>query len=138
VKQLIINTKIVGRRGPVLAPISVQVSEDCPTVKGLLASIVQKQVDSFRDRQESRRLIQILTEGQIADGLESGRFVSGGEDLQRPVNVDEAIQAAYTAFEDGFFYLFLGNTQFTSLDKQVGLGEVTEALFVRLVPLVGG
>ena len=128
----------MGRRGPVLTPISVQVSEDCPTVRGLLASIVRKQIDSFRDRQESRRLIQILTEGQIANGLETGRFVSGGDDLQQPVDVDEAIQAAYTAFEDGFFYLFLDNTQLTRLDEPIGLGEVTEALFVRLVPLVGG
>ena len=54
------------------------------------------------------------------------------------MDVDEAIQAACSAFEDGFFYVFLGNTQLTNLEEPVELGETAEALFVRLVPLVGG
>ena len=136
--QLAINTKIIGRLGPLLAPLSVHLNGNCSTLRELLTCIVREQVGAFRDRQESRRLIQILTEKQISEGFEKGSFISGGEDLEQSVDVDEAIQAACSAFEDGFFYVFLGNTQLTSLEEPVELGETAEALFVRLVPLVGG
>jgi hypothetical protein len=136
--QVVINTKLVGRRGPLLSPICLQMNEVSSTVGELLASVVREQVRSFRDRQDSRRLVQILTERQITDGLEAGRFISGSQDLQQPVDVDQAIQAAQTAFEDGLFFLFIGDNQLTSLQQEVELGESTEALFVRLVSLVGG
>jgi len=121
-----------------MAPISLQLEDDTLTVRGLLASVVRGQVSSFQDRQASRSLVQILTDRQIVEGLEGGRIVSGGQDLDQQVDVDEAIRAAHLAFEDGLFYLFLGDTQMTRLDESVELGESTEALFLRLVPLVGG
>lgn len=83
-------------------------------------------------------MVQILTESEMTDGLEIGKLVSGGQDLQQQVDVEEAIRAAHTAFEDGLFYFFLSDTQLTRLDEPVELGRSTEVLFLRLVPLVGG
>lgn len=137
-KQLVISTKLIGRRGPLLAPITLQLDTEATTVRSLIASIVREQVAAFRDRQASRRLVQILTESEMTDGLEIGKLVSGGQDLQQQVDVEEAIRAAHTAFEDGLFYFFLSDTQLTRLDEPVELGRSTEVLFLRLVPLVGG
>jgi len=137
-KQLVINTKVIGRRGPFTSPLTVETDESHLTVRGLLSCVVQDQVESFRERQESRRLIQVLTERQACEAPEAGKFSFGGDDLDQPVNVDEAVEAACTAFADQFFYVFVNNNQLTSLDAAVDLGETTEALFIRLVPLVGG
>lgn len=137
-KQLVINTKVIGRRGPFLAPLTVETDESHLTVRGLLSCVVREQVKSFHERQESRRLIQVLTERQASEGAEIGKFSFGGDDLDQPVNVDDAIQAACTAFTDQFFYVFVDNNQLSSLDASVDLGDTTEALFIRLVPLVGG
>jgi hypothetical protein len=137
-KRLVIHTKVIGRRGPFLAPVTVETDESDLTVRGLLSCVVREQVKSFHERQESRRLIQVLTERQACVGAETGRFVFGGDDLDRAVNADDAIEAACTAFTDQFFYVFVDNNQLLSLDASVDLGETTEALFIRLVPLVGG
>ena len=137
-KQLVINTKVIGRRGPFTAPLTVETDESHLTVRGLLSCVVQDQVKCFRERLESRRLIQVLTERQACEAPEAGKFSFGGDDLDQPVNVDEAVEAACTAFADQFFYVFVNNNQLTSLDAAVDLGETTEALFIRLVPLVGG
>ena len=137
-KQLVIKTKIVGRRGPFTTPLTVETDEVHLTVRGLLSCVVREQVKFFRERQESRRLIQVLTERQAQEGAEIGKFSFGGDDLDQPVDVGHAVEAACTAFADQFFYVFVNDNQLTSLDASVDLGETTEALFIRLVPLVGG
>jgi hypothetical protein len=136
--QLLISVKVVGMKGPVFQPLVIELDERSSTVRNLLASIVRQQVGTFAQRQESRRLLQILTEKQIAEGRQTGRFFSGGSDLQQTVDVNEAIEAACLAFRDGFFYFFLDNVQLTDLNESVDTTRIREALFVRLVPLAGG
>jgi hypothetical protein len=136
--QLLIQAKVVGRRGPALQAVVVEMDEGRSTVRDLLSSIVREQVRSFDERQESRRLLQVLTEKQISEGHETGRFFSGGSELVHTGDVDEAIEAACLAFKDGFFYLFLDNVQMTDLEDPVDTTRNREALFVRLVPLAGG
>jgi hypothetical protein len=136
--QLLIQVKVAGRKGPVLQALAVEVDERRSTVRDLLTSIVREQVRSFGERQESRRLLQVLTEKRISEGHETGRFLSGGSDLRQSVNVDDAIEAACLAFKDGFFYFFLDNVQLTDLNDPVDTTRNREALFVRLVPLARG
>jgi len=136
--RVIINTKIVGKRGPALTPLVLETSEDRPTLCALIEAIVREQVGSFRDRQQSRRLLHILTEKQMAAGVEAGKLAFGGDDLDQAVDVDAAIDAACTAFQDGLFFVFLDGAQVMTLNETVELGSSTEALFVRLVPLAGG
>jgi hypothetical protein len=135
---LVMKAKIVGRRGPVFEPIEFSPDDDCTTVRGLLASIVRQQVRQFAERQESQRLVRILTEQEIERGLAAGRISSGGSDLQQSVDVEAAVEAAWTSFRDGFFYFFLDDEQLTDLDQAVDVTQSREALFLRLVPLVGG
>ena len=140
--QLTIESKIIGRRGPMLSPILLELDQPRLTVRDLLAAVVRQQVTAFAERQESRRLLQILTEGQMADGLSVGRLRFGGaeaDELSRPVDVAQATDAATSAFADEFFYLFLDGQQVMGLDSVIDLSRPkVQALFVRLVPLVGG
>ncbi len=48
------------------------------------------------------------------------------------------IEAALTAFEDGFYYMFVNDRQVERLDQVVDQRDVTDVLFVRLTPLAGG
>lgn len=132
------NVKVVGRRGPVLQPIPFEPEEKCTTVRGLLASIVRQQVRLFAERQESQRLVRILTEKEVEEGHAAGRILSGGSDLRQSVDAEAAVEAAWTSFRDGFFYFFLDDEPLTDLDQAVDVTQSREALFLRLVPLVGG
>jgi hypothetical protein len=135
---LTVYAKIAGRRGPELAPVEVDTPADCPTVRQLLGHIVRQQVSAFRRRQESRKFVRILTERQLGDAREAGKIAFGGDDLDQPVDPDQAVKAAVTAFEDQFYFVFVDNVQMENLDAAISIGPLTEVMFVRLAPLVGG
>ena len=50
----------------------------------------------------------------------------------------EAVQAAQEAFARGDFLLLIDRRQVCDLNERVALCEVSEAVFLRLIPLVGG
>ena len=80
----------------------------------------------------------MLTERSVEEGLSSGRVLSGGADAVAPVDADAAVAEALLAFEDGFFKVFVGDDELTSLGDTVELTSDVEVLFLRLVPLAGG
>jgi hypothetical protein len=135
---LTVHARIVGRRGPLLAPLEVDTPTDCPTVRQLLTHIVRQQVSAFRERQGSRKLVSMLTERELADSAETGKITFGGDDLDQSIDLDHATKAALTAFEDRFYFVFIDDVQMENLEADISIGPSTKVLFVRLVPLVGG
>jgi hypothetical protein len=105
----------------------------------LLCAVVEQQIDEFRLRKEEAQLLRILSVEAIEDGRNSGKIVSGGQDQDARVPaVPDAIRAAFQAFEDGLFYMFVNDVQVEILDQPVGDQEDMDLLFLRLTPLVGG
>ena len=62
----------------------------------------------------------------------------GGEDLQQSVDEERAVEAAFSTFRDGLYFVFIDDVQVESLDAPVSLRPESELLFLRLVPLAGG
>jgi hypothetical protein len=109
------------------------------TARELIAAIVLEQVAAFRERREESELLQILTPDKIAEGCEAGRIVSGAQDPDpRIPDSARAIEAAMQAFEDGLYFLFLGDVQVETLDAPLRVQSLSDVLFVRLTPLAGG
>ena len=137
--RLVVRAKIVGRRGPALAPLEIAQEEPLETARELLAAVVREQVDSFRKRKEESSFLRILTQREIADGSQAGKIVPGQQDRdERVPTVEEAVAAAVTAFHDGFYYMFLNDVQVEDLDQRIAQTDVSDVLFVRLTPLAGG
>lgn len=108
------------------------------TLRDLISLIVRDEVAAFEERQTERRLLTVLTDRQIEDGAVRGRIVSGGQDLDQRVDLDEAVGAALQAFEDGIYYVFVDSEQRTRLEEQVELEDASTVTFLRLTPLAGG
>ncbi len=51
-------------------------------------------------------------------------------------DVEQAVDDAISAFQDGFYYLFVNDIQVELLDQI--LNDVGDVLIVRLTPLAGG
>lgn len=107
-------------------------------LRDLITYIVQQEVEQFKARQEQRRLEHFLSKEAITEGVKRGKVDMGGRDLQQEVNGDAAIGTALQAFEDGLYYVFVDDHQYTSLDNEVFLKIDSKILFVRLVALAGG
>jgi hypothetical protein len=109
-----------------------------PTLTELLTRIVTLEVNAFRERQADNQFLRVLTEAQLLEASETGKISLGGQEFTQEVNVDDAIQTAIQAFQDGLYYVFNGETQIEYLTDVVNLELRQDIMFLRLVALVGG
>ena len=139
-----IEGKVFGQKRPLFTDFSLPVPPqwenggESVTLRTLIASVVREEVRLFAERQEERRLMQVLSRADIERGLMKGKVDMGGKDAVQAVDVEDAIGTALLAFEDGLYYVFLDDEQQTELDGQVFLLPDSRMTFLRLVALAGG
>ena len=139
---LTISGKVMGKTRPMFTdweltlPEAVETTE--LTLRSLLTHLVHAEVSAFATRQSQRRLLRILSPEQIQLGLVQGKVESGGSELDQKVEMDNAVEVALQAFEDGLYFVFIDDEQIESLDAIAPLTPHSQMLFLRLVPLVGG
>jgi hypothetical protein len=134
---LTVQTKVVGRRGA-LASWEVEAAPAVSSLRDLIQLLVKREVAAFRGRQEERKLARVLSNELILDAAGTGRVHMGGDDLEQSVDETQAVEAALTAFRDGFYFVFVDEAQVGSLDDEIRLQPQSQLLFLRLTPLVGG
>jgi hypothetical protein len=104
----------------------------------LIGEIVRQEVTAFRERQDERRLFQVLSHTEIAQGAMQGKIDPGGRDLEQEVDMEAAVTTASQAFEDGLYYVFVDGEQQDELDTVLTVQPDSTVTFVRLVALAGG
>jgi hypothetical protein len=141
---LTISGKVMGKTRPIFTdwelviPAESLTGKDLLTLEDLLSAVVTAEVEAFRSRQTEGRLNQILTPDRITQGLDRGKIISGGSELDQEIDVRVAIDNAIQSFADGFYYVFIDDEQQTELDRPVTLQPRSQLMFLRLTPLVGG
>lgn len=145
-----VEARMIGKRQPPGAPWQVKLSPallraDTDTqqvflLRDVVTALVRAEVQSFRLRQEERRILHMLSAQEINAAARTGKISMGGEDELAPVEVDEdeAVQVALQSFEDGVYLVFLDGQLQRTLDNPVQLRPESYLLFIRLVALVGG
>jgi hypothetical protein len=142
--ELLVEAKVVGQKRPLFADWRVELPPldenrgDHLKLRDLITSIVIKEVEAFRLRQEERKLARVMSRQQIEQAASGGKVDPGERDLQQEVNVDEAIAVALQAFEDGLYFVFIDDVQQIHLDSEIFLKTNSKVMFLRLTALVGG
>src|SRR5690349_9068868 len=110
-----VEARMIGKRKAFGAPWYValppafvretQESEHPPLLRDLLAHIVQAEVHAFRERQEERHLLRVLSPQEIKDGASRGKIAPPGASEIPEVEIDEqeAVNVALQAFTDGIY-----------------------------------
>ena len=139
---LVVSTRTLGRRKPVLDDFSVP-----PPALGdgggdfrlrdLIEHVVRHEVDEFKRRQRSRRFDRVLTDKQIAEAAARGKVDPASKDFQQEVDVDSAVAGALQAFEDGLYLVIVDELERRSLDEQVYVTPDSQLVFIRLTFLAG-
>lgn len=141
---LTIQGKQLGSKRPLFPDLSMPYPPDLgrrggrTTLRDLVDEIVRQEVAAFREQQEERRLVQVLSQADITKGAQQGKIDSGGRDLKQDVDADAAVATAFQAFEDGLYYVFVDDQQQIELDATLYLKPDSTVTFVRLVALAGG
>ena len=142
---MVIETRVVGKRAKPLDRWTVPNPPgfdggggDRLTLRELIARVVRAEVKAFERREQARRLIRVLSEGEIVEGAARGKIDSGGRPPTGPVDEDAAVGAAIQGFEDGLYLVILDGTEQRDLDRQVYLVTDSRLVFLRLTFLAGG
>ena len=142
--ELTVEAKVVGQKRPLFTDWRVELPpldenrSDRLRLRDLITSIVIKEVEALRLRQEERKLARVMSWQQIQQGVIGGKVDPGERDLQQEVDVDAAVAVALQAFEDGLYFVFIDDVQQTHLDREVFLKTNSKVIFLRLTALVGG
>ena len=143
-----VEGKVFGQKRPLFTDFSVSLPPEIVsgggriTLRALITCVVEAEVQAFEERQEQRRLVQILSRADIERGLMRGKIDMGGrapsDTEKQRVDVDTSVATALLAFEDGLYYVFVEDVQQTELDQEIYLQPETHMTFLRLVALAGG
>ncbi len=143
--MLVVQGRSLGSKEPLFPDVSVPLPPAVEhgssglTLRELLACIVRNEVAAFDTRQTERSVLRALTARELAAGVARGKIASGESDVPRvAVDRDLAVAAAWQAFEDGLFLVFLDGVEQKVLDAQVWPKADSRLLFVRLALLAGG
>jgi hypothetical protein len=140
---LTIDARAPGRRRPLIPQWQIPLPPD-PTAHGepltlraLISRIVLHEVAAFRERQETRNLVRVLSVQEIDEGAAKGKVDAGGRELHQRVSDGQAVGTALQAFEDGLYLVLLDGREQRDLDEQVFPGPDSHVTFLRLVMLSG-
>ncbi|WP_411348362.1 hypothetical protein [Paenibacillus sp. WLX2291] len=106
-------------------------------LRQLIGMIVQSEIQRFKDKQETSSLMPYLTAPEIENSAHTGKI--GFDDIVSEAVPDEqqALDAAWSAFEDGLYRVFIREQEWTNLDEALDMQEGDTIVFVRLVMLSG-
>jgi hypothetical protein len=142
--SLTISTRALGRRKRLLDDWSIPFPPEFAdggeplTLRHLITRIVCREVAEFKDRQEKRRMVEVLSARAIEEGAVRGKIDSGGRRLDQKVEEEEAVGVALQAFEDGLYLVLIDDREYRNLDAEVFVRPESRITFLKLIMLAGG
>lgn len=141
---MFIETRLLGKKPRALDRWSVPVppatgdgGDDALTLRALITRVVLGEVAAFDERQRQRRLMRVLSQGEIADGASAGKVDPGGRGASPGADPETAVGAALQGFEDGLYLVVLDGIEQRDLDAHVYPKDTSTLAFVRLTFLAG-
>jgi hypothetical protein len=141
-----VQAKVIGKKRPLIPNWVIPVSDEWQLghsirLRDWIKLVVRQEVESFHKRQAEKRFTRVLTQEQVKSAAEAGKVDTAAHQVEDPdsiVDFNQAISNALTAFEDGFYYVFINGVQVEHLDEEVNLTAESQVTFLCLVPLAGG
>src|SRR4051812_30569793 len=89
------------RRGVAVHELALPLVPGPVSVRRLIEATVSAEVAAFAARAEEASLVRVLTEKSLAEDLSRGAVRMGDVEPGEPVDVEAAVDAALTAYDDG-------------------------------------
>jgi len=141
---VVVEARMLGRKQPLVPRWSVPVPIEPTggdgnelTLRDLITRIVRAEVRAFRERQDARRFVRVLSEREIERGRQRGRIDAGGSDLEQHVDPEVAVATALQGFLDGLYLVLLDDAEQRELDQRIHVTESSRVVFLRLTFLAG-
>lgn len=135
-----VEAAVAGRRRAGVSdhPLQVELEAGPTSLGDLIAAIVRAEVNAFTARASDERLVRVLTDETLAQGLAAGEVRVGGRETKAGVDPEKAVATALEAQRDGLFQAIVNDEPVDEIDTIIDVSDGTRVMFLRLVPLVGG
>jgi hypothetical protein len=108
------------------------------TLRELIASVVQEEVNSYNQKYHQDRLSPVLTFDDIEQGKAAGKISFTDKSSYPVIGTEKAVKKAVRAFTMGHYCVFVDDIQVNDLDDEVVMKSNSKVVFIRLTPLAGG
>jgi len=103
------------------------------TARDIVRARVEAEVERYNNDQERRPFVGLVAPADVESAL--NRPLRQG---RRPINTEHQIEVALEAIRKGRVILMFNGAQVEDIDAPLLITPVSEARFLKLVPLVGG
>ncbi len=139
--KIYVNLKQLSNRKPRIKQETYFINDNISSVKDLIQNLVTIQVEKFNNQIDSQtyrpELFDYITASEIKDKSSTGKVSFGALYNTNKQDLGYALDNAIESFKDGIYCLFINNTQFTELDKNIVLREEDVVTVIRLTMLAG-
>ncbi len=134
-EQVVLQLKRLGKKKILTVPFHVSKKPD--TLRALIEECVKQEVQRYNKERVESQLISFLTPSEIQEQSESGKIGFGDIENKTPAYVNEALENAFLAFQDGLFVVLVNDTEVKQLDDLLHLNDKSVISFIRLTFLSG-
>ncbi len=131
-----VNVKKLGKKIASVEPTPFEIEGVPTTAEELVTACVRSCVAAYNRRIDGREP-RLVSDEQFAAMEAAGKMAFGLPFSDKKADVNEAVQTALQAFDDGLFRAFVGDTELESREQAIGIGENSEVTFIRLTMLAG-
>lgn len=139
--QIFVCVKQIKNLTKKVKEVPFYLSKTPATLRELIEESVRASIMDYNSRAAASKQPQPLTDVQISDMREVGKFAFGVHYNDNEIDEDTAIETAITAVQDGIVRIFKGNDALTDdildLDKSIIIKDGDVFTFVRLTMLSG-
>lgn len=135
--KVFINVKRIDKRRAKVGKIEYSFEKTPETLRELILGIVSDSVDEYNRRFEASEPKEILSEEEISDMSVFGKIAFGINYGEKKADKQKAFETAISAFEDGLFRVFIGETEAEKLDDKIEITEGDEITFISFTMLAG-
>ena len=135
--QIYINVKTAGGRKPPLVKTPYEIPNSVSTVRELIKSLVEIEVERYGQRNADDTLIKYLTETQIEEQAPTGKVGFGRVYSEKKPNLEKSVENALQCYQDGLVRVFRNEQELEQLEKTVHFEPGDEITLIRLTFLSG-
>lgn len=132
-----VTVKSLGKRKPSLAKQATELPETTGTLRQLISNMVTLQVQALEDKKSQIEWLAYLMPEEIESQRAAGKVGFGAVNNEGTPELQQAIETAVLAHEDGLYKVFVNEEEVHQLDEPLTLREGDELVFIRFTMLAG-
>ncbi|WP_311764821.1 hypothetical protein [Paenibacillus agricola] len=132
-----ITVKSLSQKNKVLNKKEWQLSKAPKSLRSLLIDVVTNHVSQYNARETGVTFVSFLTQGEIDVQGSTGKVGFGAIYNEQKADLEEALDAAIVAFEDGLYKVFINDVEIEQLDAPLVVQERDDIALIRFTMLAG-